>query len=88
MNEFELDLLVGNLEHDNRVLWERVQVLEKEQWVCPFCYNEGCKTPGQCKELAIRNQVIDEVAHHIEQFKAFGKDTTDSFAIYIRNLKK
>lgn len=68
--------------------FERIERQQNPQWVCPFCYDKGCPTPGQCKELAIRNHVIDEIADHIQQFKVFGKDTTDSFAIYIRGLKK
>jgi len=36
----------------------------------------------------LRNQVIEEVAQHIEKLKGFGKDTIDSFAIYIREMKK
>ena len=35
-----------------------------------------------------RNQVIEEVALHIEKLKGFGKDTTDSLAVYIREMKK
>ena len=35
-----------------------------------------------------RDQVIEEVAQHIEQLKGFGKDTINSFAIYIRSMKK
>lgn len=34
-----------------------------------------------------RDQVIEEIARHIEQMTVFGKDTVDSFAIYIRGLK-
>lgn len=34
-----------------------------------------------------RDQVIEEVAKHIEQMKGFGQDTINSFAIYIRGLK-
>ena len=34
-----------------------------------------------------RDQVIEEIARHIEQMTVFGKDTIDSFAIYIRSLK-
>lgn len=36
----------------------------------------------------LRNQVIEEVALHIEKLKGFGKDTTDSLAVYIREMKK
>ena len=36
----------------------------------------------------LRNQVIEEVAQHIEKMKGFGQDTISSFAIYIRGMKK
>lgn len=35
-----------------------------------------------------RNKVIEEVALHVEKLKGFGKDTTDSLAVYIREMKK
>ena len=35
-----------------------------------------------------RNDVIEEVAQHIEQMKGFGQDTISSLAIYIRGMKK
>ena len=35
-----------------------------------------------------RNKVIEEVAQHIEKLQGFGKDTVDSLAIYIREMKK
>jgi hypothetical protein len=34
-----------------------------------------------------RDQIIEEVAQHIEKMKGFGNDTISSFAIYIRSLK-
>lgn len=34
-----------------------------------------------------RDQVIEEIAQHIEKMKGFGSDTISSFAIYIRSLK-
>ena len=39
-------------------------------------------------QIQIRNQVIEEVAQHIEKLTGFGQDTIDSFAIYIREMKK
>jgi hypothetical protein len=36
----------------------------------------------------LRNGVIEEVAQEIEKFTAFGQDTLDSLAIYIRRMKK
>lgn len=38
--------------------------------------------------IVVRNLVIEEVALHIEKLKGFGKDTTDSLAVYIREMKK
>ena len=35
-----------------------------------------------------RNQVIEEVAQHIEKLTGFGQDTISSFAIYIRGMKR
>jgi len=35
-----------------------------------------------------RNQVIEEVAQHVEKLTGFGQDTISSFAIYIRGMKK
>ena len=35
-----------------------------------------------------RNEVLEEVAKEIEKFTVFGKDTTGSFAAYIRSMKK
>ena len=35
-----------------------------------------------------RNNVIEEVAQHIEKLTGFGQDTINSFAIYIREMKK
>ncbi|CAB5187318.1 hypothetical protein UFOVP160_31 [uncultured Caudovirales phage] len=34
-----------------------------------------------------RDQVIEEIAQHIERMSGFGHDTLHSFAIYIRSLK-
>lgn len=35
-----------------------------------------------------RNNTIEEVAQHIEKLTAFGADTIDGLAIYIRGMKK
>jgi len=35
-----------------------------------------------------RNQVIEEVAQHIEKLTGFGQDTISSFTIFIRGMKK
>ena len=36
----------------------------------------------------VRNEIIEEVAQHIEKLTAFGDDTIDGLAIYIREMKK
>jgi hypothetical protein len=35
-----------------------------------------------------RNEVLEEVAKAVYDFKAFEKDTMDSFAAYIRSMKR
>ena len=35
-----------------------------------------------------RNDVIEEIAQHIEKMTGFGQDTISSFAIYIREMKR
>ena len=39
-------------------------------------------------EFEARNAAIEEVAQHIEKLQGFGKDTVDSLAVYIREMKK
>jgi hypothetical protein len=36
----------------------------------------------------MRNATLEEVAKEIEKMTAFGPDTTASFAIHIRNMKR
>lgn len=36
----------------------------------------------------LRNDILEEVAVEIEKIKCFGKDTLDSFGIYIRGMKR
>ena len=36
----------------------------------------------------LRNDVIEEVAQHIEKLTGFGQDTISSFAIFIRGMKR
>ena len=35
-----------------------------------------------------RDQVIEEVAQHVEKLVGFGQDTVSSLSIYIRDMKK
>ena len=35
----------------------------------------------------IRNAVLEEVAREIEKMTVFGKDTIDSFVVFIRDMK-
>ena len=36
----------------------------------------------------LRNDILERVVVEIEKMQGFGKDTLDSFGIFIRNLKK
>ena len=36
----------------------------------------------------VRNNTIEEVAQHIEKLTAFGADTIDGLAMYIREMKQ
>lgn len=87
--EIELDMMVAELEYENRLLRARNQRLETEKpkWVCPFCYATKCETPGECKSLAIRNHVLEEVANEFDKMKSLG-DTAASFAVFVRNMKR
>jgi hypothetical protein len=57
------------------------------EWVCPFCYEKGCQTPENCRQLAIRNHVLDEVAREFEKMTSLG-DTAASFAVFVKNMKR
>lgn len=46
------------------------------------------KLIGELNHHYERNQVIEEVARHIEKLTGFGQDTISSFAIYIREMKR
>lgn len=65
---------VQRLEQDMQGVKERVEVIES-------------KTPQEFYD-ELRNNVIEEVAQHIEKLTGFGKDTVDGLTIYIRGLKK
>ena len=43
---------------------------------------------GQEIEEMQRNEVLEEVAKAVYNFKAFERDTMDSFAAYIRSMKR
>jgi hypothetical protein len=43
---------------------------------------------GQEIEEMQRNEVLEEVAKQVYNFKAFERDTMDSFAAYIRSMKR
>ena len=36
----------------------------------------------------IRNDTIDEVAKEVQKMTVFGRDTIDSFTVYIRSMKR
>lgn len=59
-------------------------------------FNEIERQAGQRKEAVraavatnpYRDQVIEEVAQHVEKLKGFGADTVSGLAVYIREMKK
>ena len=61
--------------------------LSGQEWVCPFCYARKCDTPDECKNLAIRNHVLDEVSKEFDNMTCLG-DTAASFAVFVRNMKR
>jgi len=44
--------------------------------------------PDYNYEREMRNRTLEEVAKAVHGFKAFEKDTMDSFVAYIRGLKR
>lgn len=69
----QIENQVHRLEQDMQVVKERVDVIES-------------KTPQKFYD-ELRNNVIEEVAQHIEKLTGFGKDTVDGLTIYIRKMK-
>ncbi len=43
---------------------------------------------AQTFKQVVRNETLEEVARAMHSFKAFEKDTIDSFAAYIRGMKQ
>jgi hypothetical protein len=43
---------------------------------------------AQTFKQVVRNETLEEVVRAVLNFKAFEKDTMDSFAAYIRGLKR
>jgi hypothetical protein len=60
-------------------VWEKAMGWRKRQMV-----------KAQINEVSekIRNDTIEEVAKEIEKMTMFGQDTTSSFAVYIRGMKR
>ena len=63
-------------------LWERAMSWRKRQMV------QANLDPDYNYEREMRNRTLEEVAKAVHGFKAFEKDTMDSFAAYIRGLKR
>jgi molybdopterin/thiamine biosynthesis adenylyltransferase len=57
-----------------------------ELFVCPSCYLTECPNPGECYNIAHRNEVLEEVAKEFDKMRSLG-DTAASFACYVRNMK-
>jgi hypothetical protein len=60
-------------------IWEKAMGWRKRQMV-----------KAQINEVSekIRNDTIEEVAKEIEKMTMFGQDTTSSFSVYIRGMKR
>jgi hypothetical protein len=60
-------------------IWEKAMGWRKRQMV-----------KAQINEVSekIRNDTLEEVAKSVYNFKAFEKDTMDSFASHIRSMKR
>ena len=44
--------------------------------------------PDAIYERDMRNRTLEEVAKEIEKMTVFGKDTIDSFVVFIREMKR
>ena len=68
------------------------QLIDADNDVYAKGYEDGMAAESEVqktlKPWVDRNEVIEEVAKEIEKMKAFGPDTTASFAAYIRNMKR
>ena len=56
------------------------------------CWERGCschddRVDGETIEVVPRNDVLEEVAKEFDSMKAFG-DTSASFAVFVRGLKR
>ena len=63
-------------------VWEKAMSWRKRQMV------QANLDPDYNYEREMRNRTLEEVAKAVHGFKAFEKDTMDSFAAYIRGLKR
>jgi hypothetical protein len=56
------------------------------------CWERGCschddRVDGETVKVVLRNDVLEEVAKEFDSMKAFG-DTSASFAVFVRGLKR
>lgn len=63
-------------------VWERALGWRKRQMI------QKQLDPDFNYERDMRNRTLEEVAKEVDNFKAFEKDTMDSFAAYIRSMKR
>jgi hypothetical protein len=57
----------------------------------PFAKSEESMSEWKTQQQVydeLRNDILEEVVVEIEKMQGFGKDTLDSFGIFIRGMKK
>ena len=57
------------------------------------CWERGCschddRVDGETVKVALRNDVLEEVAIEFEKMKVFEADTMASIAVHIRSMKR
>lgn len=74
--------------------WQEAGTSLKPEWACTKCkvLYTVLKRMGSVEAAMAtnpyRDQVIEEVAQHVEKLTGFGADTVSGLAIYIREMKK
>ena len=76
MNEFNKPTDYNHVESMNRVKKAFDEEMQRRAKTQQQVYDE------------LRNDILEQVVVEIEKMQGFGKDTLDSFGIFIRGMKK